>query len=145
MKTTDNAQPVGIFEIRVLDRAGNTIQHAVERNLIVNGGYNAVARLLGGDVTGRSINRIAFGDNGTAPAEDNTSLTNPVFKTVAPSYPSTGEVAFAWELDYSEANGKNIREFGLFCVNNTMFSRKARSVIQKTADIRLEGTWRVLF
>jgi hypothetical protein len=145
MKTTEQIAPVGIFEIKVFDRAGNLVQHAVERNLIVNGGYNALARLLGGDVANRSIDRIAFGDNGTAPAEGNTGLTNPIYKEVTPSYPSTGEVAFAWELDYAEGNGKNIREFGLFTVGTVLFSRKARSVIAKTSDIRLEGTWRVLF
>lgn len=145
MKTQETAQPVGIFTIRVLDRSGNVIEEATEKNLIVNAGYNNLARLLGGDVTNRSVNRIGFGEDATAPTEADTALTVPVYKTVTASYPATGEVSFAWVLDYSEANGKTIREFGLVSTNNNLFSRKVRSAIDKTSDIRLEGAWRVIF
>jgi hypothetical protein len=139
-------RPQGIFELRVL-RSGIVIEEYREHNLIVNGAFFQMARLVGGDVTQRSIAKIGFGTGGTDPAVTDTQLTNGYLRAVSGhTYPEDGQVQISWTLPTSEGNGMKILEFGLFTQDGTLFARKTRTeAIPKEVDISLEGTWTIIF
>lgn len=143
---TEQSIATGTLEIKVYDKDGNLVQQATERNLIVNGGRNSLARLLGGAGAGKQIATIGFGTNGTAASPPDSALTGAFVKAVsAVSYPQTGAVKFDWLLDYADANGTAIREFGLIASDGTLFSRKVRDLISKTAEIQIQGSWTIQF
>lgn len=137
--------PTGILRYDVY-RRGLLIERFCETNLIVTGAKNMLAGLLGGAVTNKSVTKIGFGTSGTAPVAGNTALTGAYLKAVgAPTYPANA-VTFPFTLDAGEANGLAIIEFGLLTANNTLFSRRTRSVaINKAADISFVGSWTIGF
>lgn len=142
-------QPLkGILEYTVF-KNGVAIEEVEEQNLIVTAGRTQLAHLLAGDFTGKQIAKIAFGTNGTAPALSDTKITNPFTKDINGfSYPAAGQVQFNWSLATTEANGMSILEFGLICVDTTLFSRRIRESgkpINKESDISLEGQWTIIF
>lgn len=139
------AAPVGTLRLKVF-RHGRLIESWEARNLIVNGSKALLASLLGGAVAGKSITKIGFGTNGTAPAAANTALTGAFVKAVdAPTY-AAGAVTFPFTLASGEANGVSIIEFGLLSADNTLFSRRVRATpIVKAADISFIGSWTIQF
>lgn len=142
----DNFAPKGIFTIQVFDKSGNLLEEHVEENLIVNKGKYNLIRLLGGNSANRSVTDIAFGEGTSAAAAGDTALTNAYTKNISSvSYPDTSSVVFNWTLGSGEANGKAITEFGLIHQNGDLFNRRVRSVINKTSDISLAGTWKIQF
>lgn len=145
MNVTDETTLRGEFVMRVY-RKGELVEEYVDKNMIMNVAKDAMARLIGGSGTGKTITKIGFGTNATAPTPDNTALTDAYSKnTNTPTYPTTGQVAFGWNLGTSEANGKAIAELGLICSDGTLFARKVRGVINKDADLSLDGTWTIIF
>jgi len=138
--------PSGLFVLNVY-RRGELIERVEETNLIVNGSKQVHAKLLGGDVEDQSITTIAFGTNGTEPAAGNTTLTDAYTKAVDTiTYPETNQVAFGFSLGADEANGKAIKEFGLFTAGGTLYARKVRSAaLNKESDITLSGSWIIAF
>lgn len=138
--------PTGLFVLQVW-RRGVLIDTWAQRNLIVDGAKALHARLLGGDVTNRSITRIGFGTSGTAPAGGNTGLTGGYIKALdGVSYPTAGSVQFNWSLLTGEANGMAILEFGLFSAGSTLYARKTRAAaLNKDSDLALSGTWTITF
>lgn len=145
MNIADTSTIKGEFRLRVY-RKGVLIEEYVDHNMIMNVAKDAMAKLIGGSGTGKTITKIGFGTSSTAPTPDNTALANSYSKNVAGvSYPTTGQVAFSWSLGTSEANGKAIAELGLICSDGTLFARKVRGVINKDADLSLDGTWTIIF
>lgn len=145
MNFKDSGSIRGEFSLKVYKK-GVLIEEYTDSNLIMNVAKDALARLIGGDGSGKTITKIGFGTNGTAPTPDDTALTNAYIKPITSrSYPQTGHVTFTWRLETTEANGKQIREFGLLCSDNTLFARKTRGAIEKADDISLEGTWTIIF
>lgn len=141
----------GRFHVEVR-RNGVVVEVIDEKNLIVNGAKNQLARLIGGNVAGRSITKIGFGIGTTAAAPGDTALTySPMYPSTSlkavgsVAYPATGQVQFNWSLSTAELNGIAITEFGLVCQDGTLFSRKSRAPIQKESDLSLTGTWTILF
>jgi hypothetical protein len=144
----------GVFRMRIY-RRGTLIEDYEDCNLIVDGARVAMTRLLVGTLTGinpdagagKKINRIAFGTNGNIPVPGDTSITSPFTKSFdCISYPAGNQVEFAWSLATIEANGKAISEFGLLCVDGTLFSRKNRGKpINKDSDIAIDGQWVIIF
>jgi len=142
----------GLFRLE-LRRHGKLEQLIEERNLIVDGAKNQLARLVGGNVAGRHITQIGFGIGSAAAAPTNTALTfSPLHPTTSSrkavssvEYPAIGQVQFNWSLSTTELNDVTITEFGLFCQDGTLFARKARAPIQKDADLSLVGAWTILF
>jgi hypothetical protein len=126
---------------------GKLIEEYEEHNLIVDGARSSMASLIAGDVEGKSIATIAFGVNGTPPTLDNTEITSAFSKAITGfSYPTPGQVEFAWNLSVSEANGMAIIEFGLRSEDGTLFARKTReNPIHKADDISIEGQWLIIF
>lgn len=145
MKDFFKPEPVGILKVNIF-KDGKIIESFQEKNLIVNGGRAAIANLIGGDTAGKSIVSIGFGTDGTLPVLTNTDLTDKFSKPVGfVSYPANETVQFDFTLEVGENNGVTIREFGLFCADGTLFSRKVRAAIDKTSAIRLEGFWTIQF
>lgn len=142
---SDQAPLRGSFEIRVY-KAGQEIEHYCDPNMIMASARDALARLIGGDGSGKTVTRIGVGTNGNGPSVDDTGLTSAYTKAVAGhTYPATGEVAFAFTLGTGEANGKTIKEFGLLCSDGTLFARKTRGAIVKADDIEITGSWTIKF
>jgi hypothetical protein len=139
-------RPKGIFGLKVL-RSGIVIGEYREHNLIVNGAFFQMARLVGADVTGRSVTKIGFGTGGADPAVTDTALTNQYLRSVSGyTDPEDGQVQINWVLPTTEGNGMKILEFGLFTTDGTLFSRKVREeAIPKESDISLEGSWIIIF
>jgi hypothetical protein len=138
--------PSGLFVLDIY-RRGVLIEHFEEENLIVDGSKLTHARLLGGDVAGRSVTQFGVGTNGTAPAGGNTTLASPFIKTVdGTTYPATNQVQFAFSLGVGEANGKAIMEFGLFTAGGALYARKVRATaLNKESDISFTGSWTISF
>jgi hypothetical protein len=136
----------GDFHIRVYWR-GRLIEEYVEHNLIVNSAKLAMTRLIAGNGNGKNINRIAFGTNGNIPVVSDTSIVSPYTKNISSiSYPANNKVEFEWSLGTDEANGKAISEFGLLCVDGSLFARKSRSKpLNKDSDIAIDGQWIIIF
>lgn len=137
----------GIFKMQVWSaKTGELLEEYEDNNLVVNLGRTAVMKLLGGETTGNTIGKIAFGTNSTAPAATDTAITGAFSKALGTrTYPTISSVRWAWALEAAENNGMGIREFGLLTANDTLFARKTREVINKTVDIRLSGTWEIRF
>jgi len=136
----------GVFRMRVY-RNGKLIETYEDHNLIVNGAKDAAAHLLGGDVNGKHVSKIAFGTSGNIPTPDDTAVTSPFVKNISSvGYPALGHAEFRWNLLSHEANGKLIMEFGILCEDGTLFARKVREkAIPKESDIALEGEWIIIF
>ena len=142
----DNQDIKGTFALRILGKGGQVIETYSAQNLVVNTGRNGAAKLLGGDGSGKDITQIAFGTSNTAAAPADSDLTGKFIKAIdSVAYPQVGAVEFTWVLDFAENNGMAIYEFGLFNSANELFSRKVRNLINKTVDIRIEGTWTIQF
>ena len=138
--------PSGHFRLEVY-RRGELVDVYEEKNLIVDGSRQVHARLLGGDVTNRSVTQISFGTSATAPAPGNTTITNPFTKAVDNvTYPATNQVRFSFSLGTSESNGRAISEFGLLTAGGVLYARRTRSApLNKDSDITLSGTWTISF
>lgn len=136
----------GCLELKIY-RKGELIEDYCEENLVVDGGRNIQARLLGGEA-GLNVTHISFGSNGTAPAPDDVDITDAFTKAVAAAtYPTNTQVRFGFNLTEAEANGLSIREFGLICADETLYARRTRGgkVIDKDSDLSIEGQWTIFF
>lgn len=149
MKTNDTIRPRGFVKYSVFEH-DRLIASYMDNNLVVAGGRNAVAALVGGNI-GTSPNRkfitsFGVGTNGNAPVDGDTALTSPFTKALdSKTYPSTGVVQANFTITIGEANGMAIQEFGLYCEDGTLFARKVVNTINKTSAIRIEGTWQIQF
>ena len=147
MNLYDTAALRGYFTLDIRRASdGALIERFEDANLIVNGAKDQLARLAGGNGSGRHITHIGFGVGTGAASPNDTGLTGAFWKPLASvSYPATGQVAFAWSLAPAEANGMAITEFGLRCADGTLFARKTRQPIHKSDDLSLTGTWTIIF
>jgi hypothetical protein len=126
---------------------GAAIEKCEENNLIMDGARLQMAHLVAGDAAGRNIGRIAVGTSGNMPTVTDTEITAPFIKAVDGfDYPANGQVRIRWKLLVSEANGMEIREFGLLTADGTLFARRIREKpIFKESDISIEGEWIIAF
>jgi hypothetical protein len=141
----NGARPKGIVEFKVL-RSGIVVREFRDHNLVLNSAFFQMARLLAGNVTGRSITKIGFGTGGATPSPTDTALTNQYLRNVSGyEYPGNSQVKINWVLPTDEANGKAIKEFGLFTTDNTIFSRIVlEEAVPKQAAFSIEGSWTIL-
>lgn len=137
----------GQFEMQIIDaNTGAVLETYVDKNLVVNGGRTAVMILLGSGNSDKVLNKLGVGTNGTAPVGTDAALTGGFYKAVdLVTYPTANSVRFGWQLGVGDANGMAIAEFGLLCDDDTLFARKVREVINKNADIILNGNWTISF
>jgi hypothetical protein len=131
---------------QISDQSGKVLEKYEDKNLIVNLAKTSLARLLAGDGANKQVTRIAFGTSSIAPDVADTVITNAIQKNVDGfTYPEFNSVSFGWTLDYSEGNGISIAEFGLLSGDTSLFARKTRTAIAKTADLLLTGVWKIVF
>ena len=144
MKLKDKPRQMkGTFTLAVIDRAGDTIATYTKRNLIVATGYAAVADAIGG-VAGANIAQLAVGTNDANPVETDTAIQNAeTFPFVSIEYPEPTSIQFNFSIDYDDANGMDINEFGLMTQDGRLFSRITREYISKTDAIMLVGSWTI--
>jgi len=140
-----NIIATGDFHLKIIEKAtGQVLQTFEEKNLVVDLGKANVAKLLGGDVTGKAITQIGCGTGVNAPDSADLLLTNSFIKNISSvSYPDALSTTFHWTIEDTEANGKDLTEFGLFNSSGFLFARKVRSAITKTNAIRLQGSWTI--
>lgn len=142
---TDKLTARGIFTLKVYKK-GKLIEKYRYKNLIVTVGKTSFAHLIAGDGAGKEITKIGFGEGSVAPAAGDTALTSAYTKALdGQTYPTATSVKFDFNLGTAEANGKAITEFGLLSDDGTLCARRTRSVINKTVDISLTGTWEIIF
>ncbi len=135
----------GELTIRVF-RNGELIQEDVEKNQIVNLARTSLTKLIAGEGSGFQVTKIGFGTNGTATTAEDTSLAGAYVKALGSnSLIAFNVVQFNWTLENDEANGLSIQELGLLSNNNTLFARRTRAAVNKTSDLRIEGSWRIFF
>jgi ABC-type uncharacterized transport system ATPase subunit len=145
MKDKDFVTMRGDFRL-VVKKNGVVIEEYEDHNMIMNVAKDAMAKLIGGNGSGKTVTKIGFGTNGSGPSPADTALTGSYSKNVASiSYPVTGQAQFNWLLTTTEANGMSIKEFGLICGDATLFARKTRGAIEKQDDISLDGSWTIIF
>jgi hypothetical protein len=147
VKLTDDVKgPTGRFVLNVF-KHGQLIERFEEDNLVVDASKQPLAKLLGGSVTNQSVTQIAFGTNGTAPANSNTAITSPYTKGFdSVTYPASNQVSFNFSLGSTEDNGVAIIEFGLLTAAGALFARKVRSsALNKDTDISFTGSWIISF
>lgn len=132
----------GLFELRVW-RGDELVVHERENNLVVNGVRSTIAQRLGAASPGRIISRFGVGTRAAAPLPTDAALTGGYDRNLLGfDHPQPEQVRFIWALDYAEANGLAIVEFGLLTEDGTLVARVVRgAAIDKTSDVRLEGTW----
>lgn len=137
----------GEFTLIGKDKEGNIVINYSDKNLIVNNAKVALASLVSNaGAESKIITQIGFGTSSTTPSPNDTTLAAPYKKNVLGySYPEAGKVRFSWRLEYGEANGKAISEFGLLCADGSLFARKVRGAITKEEDLALEGEWTIIF
>ena len=96
-------------------------------NLIVSAASDPLAHLLAGEGQGKAATQIGFGISATEASEGDTALVGAYVKPLTGhDYPAAGRVRFRWALGSAEANGKQIREFGLLASDGTLIARKVR-------------------
>jgi hypothetical protein len=148
MKFNDQfeGRPTGRLRITVM-RDGEIIEEMDEQNLIVDVSKTIHSRLLGGSTTGKMVTTIGFGTSGTTPVAGNTTLTSSFTKALdSVTYPASNQVQFNFSLLSTEANGKDILEFGLLTGDSSLYARRVRTgVLSKQSDISLTGSWVITF
>ena len=136
----------GIFVFRVLDKNKKIILNVTEPNMIVNTAKDAMARLVSYGDTDKIITKFGVGNNLETAVPSDTTLSHPYINNIVNhTFPEPGTVTFQWYLDYDEAVGIYVSEFGLLTTDGTLFSRKVRDPILKTDDIAFEGEWSIIF
>ena len=73
MNFRDEARLHGIFDIRVI-KAGREIEHYRDENMIMSSARDALARLIGGAGSGKTVTKIGVGTNGNGPTPDDRGL-----------------------------------------------------------------------
>lgn len=128
------------------DDAGNLKDSRAFDNLIVDGGFDAIAAALGDSSIARpaAFNYIAVGTDGTAAASGNIALGSQLTRKVA-TYAHTAGTK-VWTLtvtfDAGEATGA-VQESGVFnaAAAGAMLSRQTFAVVNKAATDTLVVTW----
>jgi len=88
-------------------------------NLITNICLESEAKIFMNVSPNLAIKYLAIGDDNTAVAATDTTLTNEVFRTsfVSQLYTTTGIVTTEFYITDSDANGEDIQELGIFAGN----------------------------
>jgi hypothetical protein len=90
----------------------------------------------------KTIGKVGFGEGGALPTPNDTELTNPYIKDVSGSRVNDdNSITFTYNLEYNEANGKIIREIGLYCNDGqTLVAREVRDIVVKDTDTAIDGS-----
>lgn len=134
---------IGRLYLRGYNQKGEEIWRSNDKNLIVASGYTAAAEALAG-IAGAKITAVAVGTNGTEPTPEDTAIRNAVvIPILSVEYPAPATVRFNFTIGYNDANGINIREFGLLTADGRLFSRRVREALEKTQYLTISGAWEI--
>lgn len=113
-------------------------------NLVVNGGLEVLALVLGAKPRGEVV--VAVGTSDTTAAITDTSLTQKVDVRLETTSVVEGDykIVFSYKIPFlTDANGKTLKELGLF-MGGKLFSRVVLDEpIAKTQDSQYSGTWTI--
>ena len=124
---------------------GVPIERVEDHNLVVNVGRTRLAELISGKSTAY-ITQIGFGTGVNNPDLADTALENQLLMAITSSNVEGQSVTFNWYLGEGDANGMDIREFGLFTSDGVMVTHQQRGkVIGKWSDITIEGQYILSF
>ena len=145
MRFEDTSKPVtGEIHLKVY-RRGKIISEIDDHNLVVESARRRLAQLAAGKVGNYSescITHIGVGSGSTAESVNDTTLENQQLFPLTSTEVNDRDVKCSFYIANDEAVGLNIREFGLFCSDGTMFSHRVRQgVIEKLDDIEIRGYW----
>ena len=137
----------GSLKLKFYDSKGKLFREDIDHNLVVSSGVAFFARLLTGTTAGESISRIAVGTNHAFPQPTDSVITNSETFLLASreSLPGIGNAVFKTTIDYSQAIGINMAEFGLLTSTNTLVARRIIDPIVKTSVMRIEVEWIINF
>ena len=142
----------GIIKETVSKKVGynewNVVEKVEKKNKILSSMLTHLSRSLG-NASPSPLTKITFGSNGATPQQSDTKsiMTNTFTKPVlSVAYPSFNSVKFTYSLLEAEHNGNEIREYALTSDDgNTIFSRIIRGMINKEIDVKIDGTWEIIF
>lgn len=93
----------GVLHLIAYDQQGRELWSLQQSNQIVNGAYEIAAEALAG-LPNAAISKVAAGTNGTAPTENDTSITDPTIVDVQTvEYPAPDTVRFNFTFGYMDA------------------------------------------
>jgi hypothetical protein len=139
----------GYLHLRVF-RNAKFVEAIREKNLITDAARPRIRALCSmACAVGESlhITHVGVGD-GSEPAKgEDTDLHNTVLVPVSSAtVPEPATARFGFVIPLDAANGLSIREFGLFCGDGMLFSKRVRSrVIDKDPDVSIFGCWDIHF
>ena len=148
----DSVTPLrGDFHLEVL-RGEKVVERCEDHNLIVDSGRHRMAQMAAGE-SADAISFIGVGESGKEEKGEDTSLLNQQLFPLTKRASDGTDARFDFLIGPEQANGMSIREFGLFCLDGTMFSHRVRrkksdgtpSVIEKEEDISIQGYWIIHF
>lgn len=146
--TADLTQaPTGRLAVRIW-RNGRLIEDFEGPNMVVIGSQFIAAQLLGGTVTGNTIQQAGFGSNLTPASFQNNSLSvDAYYKSIdGVTFPATNQVTFALSLGAYEANGNTLAEYGLITGSGMLFARLVRSAtLIKDISVTLNALWTISY
>lgn len=169
MKVNDKSLLKGHLKVETLDRSGQKITWYDDHNLVVDGGCQVVAELLGlySGAEAQAYNQIATinlsgrttgssdTSGNTPPAPSQVALQGivsiaqiPITSVSAISSPIG--VLFQATLDFADGNGNDVQDAGLFTMGGPssspvprMFARQSVGIIPKTSAISVLFSWAV--
>src|SRR5690242_3207610 len=101
----DVINTTGEVSIKVF-RDSQLIESIEEKNLVVTLGKTNIAKLLGGDAQGKTIDKISIGTSGITATTDDNTITGAFTKGISSiTYPDAQSVMFHFDIDNTEGNG----------------------------------------
>jgi hypothetical protein len=146
MLETDKLKRItGSLCLCAYNRQGVELWKETGHNLVVESGYNIIAKALSG-VSDMCIAKVAVGTNGNEAKKDDVSITDAVIFNISNiEYPYSNAVRFHFKIGYSDCVGMQIHEFGLLTSGNQLFSRRVREQpIEKTNHFSIAGRWDIM-
>lgn len=163
MRETINMR--GELTLRLVDADGQVVQQRHYKNRIVKTGRQLVAELFGGppgDAVPTKVTHIAVGEDGTPPADGDTTLKAERLRKPIQSVQFTEfdelvgsdtvrrvRVTLSTELDYGEGNNTKteLQEAGIFTAaeGGIMYNRVVFDKVKKTQSFKLMLVWEVTF
>lgn len=144
MKIKEKIKAVkGVLTLKVY-KDGILTDTQTGENLVVDSGLNALAECMVG-VPNKHIDTFLAGTDNTAPAPGNTALNSQEFSKVidGANLSTTGNMVISFSMSALQGNGFTYNEWGLQCVDGTLFSHKTSTAIIKDTTIAIYGEWNI--
>lgn len=129
----------------VIRRRGRVVEIDNDNNLVMDGPRADIAsNLAGAPAAILPVTHVAVGTNGTAPTGQDEATTNSFIKPLlSVKRTSPTVIVCTFQILTGDANGLDIREFGLLRSDGSLYARRTRGgkVIEKDSDIEIDGEW----